>query len=72
MIKYLFYNIKKHCFCRIFHRKERCWPDVHKKGLKGPWHCAKCYPCSGWLDNLPEVEERKIKYENKKRRKSDG
>lgn len=36
----------KHLFCRVFHNKHRCFPEVWGRGLKGPWHCDKCHPCN--------------------------
>ena len=45
-------NIKKHLYCRFFHKKHRCYPDVSGKGLKGVWHCRKCYPCGDVFEKL--------------------
>lgn len=43
----------KHLFCRFFHNKYRCWPEVWRSPTNwGPWHCEKCYPCSEQLDKF--------------------
>ena len=47
----IFYNIKKYFYCKFFHRKYRCYPEVWNRGTRGPWHCSKCHPCSEGLDN---------------------
>ena len=46
MIKKLLYNVKKYCYCKFVHKKYLCYPEVWDRGLKGPWHCRKCHPCS--------------------------
>lgn len=38
--------IKKWAWCRWAHDKHRCFPEVGGRGIDGPWHCAKCHPCS--------------------------
>jgi hypothetical protein len=38
-------KIKKNIYCRFFHRKYLCYPEVWGRGLKGPWHCSECHPC---------------------------
>lgn len=44
----------KWLFCRWFHDKHRCFPEVNDRGLDGPWHCAECHPCGeGIFDELP-------------------
>ena len=40
----------KWLFCRWFHDKHRCFPEVWDRGLDGPWHCCKCHPCSEGLE----------------------
>ena len=52
MIKTLLHNIKKYCYCRFFHKKHLCYPEVWDKGLKGSWHCRKCHPCGEVFDKL--------------------
>ena len=55
----LIYNIKKYCYCFLFHKKHLCYPDVSGKGAKGEWHCRKCHPCGDVFDLLlkKKVEE---------------
>jgi len=43
--------LKKNLFCRFFHRKDLCYPRCDLP-TGGPWHCAKCHPCSEGLDEL--------------------
>ncbi len=45
-IFFIVMRIKKHIWCRFFHKKDRCYPDVSGKGLDGEWHCHKCVPCN--------------------------
>lgn len=45
-IFFIVMRIKKHIWCRFFHKKDRCYPDVGGKGLDGAWHCGKCVPCN--------------------------
>jgi len=42
----------KWLFCSIFHRKNRCFPEVWGRGLRGPWHCSRCHPCGEELKDL--------------------
>ena len=49
-----FYNIKKYLYCRFFHRKDLCYPEVWDRGLDGPWHCGKCHPCGEGLMEMLE------------------
>ena len=46
---------KKYLFCSWAHRKHLCYPEVWGRGLKGPWHCAKCHECGEWIDVLTET-----------------
>lgn len=64
-IKRLLYNIKKYCYCKFFHTKYLCYPEVWDKGLEGPWHCSECHPCGEMLDNLFKLAE-EIKMKEKK------
>lgn len=41
--------MKKWLICSWLHWKDRCYPDVGGKGLKGGWHCSKCHPCGEGL-----------------------
>lgn len=45
-----YFFIKKHIFCRFFHRRRRCYPEVWGRGLDGPWHCMICVSCNAALD----------------------
>ncbi len=38
--------LKKWLWCRWFHRKHMCFPEVWDRGLDGPWHCMECHPCN--------------------------
>lgn len=53
MSRWLF-RIKKHLWCRFFHWRDRCYPEVWGRGLNGPWHCARCHPCGEALEKLLE------------------
>lgn len=57
------YNIKKYCYCKFIHDKYKCFPEVWGRGLKGPWHCAKCHPCGESLMSALE----KINKEGRKK-----
>lgn len=57
----MFEFIKKHLFCKYFHKRELCFPTVwDAEGAKtmgipyqpNAWHCMKCHPCSEGLDKL--------------------
>jgi hypothetical protein len=52
IVKKIFYNMKKYFYCRFFHRDFLCYPEVGGRGLKGPWHCSQCHPCSEGLEIL--------------------
>ena len=39
-----FIDIKKHLWCRFFHRHHRCYYEVNKL-YSNKWHCAKCWDC---------------------------
>jgi hypothetical protein len=49
------FRAKQHLYCRFFHRRHLCWPEVWDRGLKGPWHCAKCVPCGTAIDYVLEL-----------------
>lgn len=58
---------KKHVYCRFFHRRRRCYPEVWDRGINGPWHCDKCVSCGAALDylvELLEVEKKEKRDEN--------
>ena len=56
MIKDLLWDLaeklKKHFWCRYFHRRNLCWPKTWGRGLAGPWHCGRCHPCGEVFDLL--------------------
>jgi hypothetical protein len=54
-IYYFYDKCKKYLFCSWAHRKHLCYPEVWGRGLKGPWHCAKCHECGEWIDMLTET-----------------
>jgi len=54
-----FYAAKKYCYCKFFHNRYLCYPEVWGRGVKGPWHCSKCHPCGEWIDILLKELERK-------------
>jgi hypothetical protein len=65
-MKRLFYNIKKYFYCKFFHRKHLCYPEVWNRGLRGPWHCCKCHPCGEDLLNmLNSIDVELTKLDNK-------
>ena len=53
-------KIKKHLYCRFFHKKYRCYPDVNGKKLKGSWHCRKCHPCGKVFEELLKGTDGKV------------
>ena len=62
----IFYNIKKYFYCKFFHRKYLCYPEVWDRGLKGPWHCSECHPCGEDLQNmLNSIDTELTKLDNK-------
>ena len=58
-IKRPLYNIKKYCYCKFFHKRWLCYPEVWDRGLKGPWHCSKCHPCGEGLEKILKIAEKK-------------
>ena len=54
--------LKKNLWCRFFHRKHRCYPEVWKVDI-GNWHCDKCSPCSEWIDKLEKQLDTLERYE---------
>ena len=56
------FRAKKHLYCRFFHWRNICHPEVWGRGINGPWHCARCVPCGRVFDYLLErleLEKRK-------------
>jgi hypothetical protein len=49
---------KQHFYCRFFHDRDRCYPEVWGRGLDGPWHCARCVPCYADLKEMVEELQR--------------
>ena len=56
--------LKKWLWCRWFHKKDQCFPEVWDRGLKGPWHCDKCHPCNEEVNKLFERINDRIKNAN--------
>lgn len=40
----------KWLWCSWIHRRKRCYPEVDKLDIKGPWHCRKCHKCGEIFD----------------------
>lgn len=50
--------LRKWLGCSWRHRKDRCYTEVWGRGLDGPWHCARCHPCSEEIDILLKKGEK--------------
>lgn len=45
-------DLWRNLFCRFFHRRHRCYPEVWKE--VSDWHCAECHPCGEIFDLLED------------------
>jgi hypothetical protein len=50
--RWIIYLMKKWLICYWLHDGYKCYPEFWDRGLKGPWHCAKCHPCNDWFKKL--------------------
>lgn len=71
VIQRILYEIKKWCYCSIFHKYHRCYPEVWKVEM-GSWHCSLCHPCNEWFVKWEKEQEKLRKKELEKLAKTQG